>query len=732
MTTDILANLNPKQREAAESIEGALLIVAGPGSGKTRVITHRIAYLIRVCGVSPHRIAAVTFTNRAAREMQQRLVSLLGTDLRDLTVATFHAFCAKILRQDGEHIRLDRNFAIYDNADQIELIKRSMTEVDVDPKQYAPRAVQSHISSAKSQLIDVEGFAIKKESYFDEIVLRVYERYEQLLAQSAALDFDDLLFKTHFLFDKLPEVASKYQNRYVHFMIDEFQDTNVAQYAIAKQLTQTYGNLCVVGDPDQSIYSWRNADIRNILSLQSDYPNAKVIALEENYRSTQTILDAARQLISSNTQRVEKDLWTKNARGVPIVVSEGYNEQEESQFVVREIQNLTQSEGHALGDMAVMYRVNAQSRALEESCLRYGVPYQVVGGLKFYQRQEVKDLTAYLRLVANPEDEVSLIRAINVPSRGIGRRTLEELTRMARDADMSMFSAIEAVGQKSDSSFAPRATRALLDFQSLIRGLASDGETLDLIELIDLVLERTGYKRYLQEEAERGEERWENIQEFRNTARDFLHLGGRQALTAFLESVSLVSDVDNLEEKPDAITLITLHQAKGLEFRVVFIVGMEEGLLPHMRSIDSGDPGEMEEERRLCYVGITRAKERLYLLRAFRRGFRGGSEPSKPSRYLADIPQHLIVAPRKEPVASAVSTGWRAKRAHSATPDGDGAQPDKPSLATGDKVKHATFGDGIVMSCKVSGVDFEVTVAFKEGKGVKRLLLGLAPLEKVE
>ena len=738
MTTDILAGLNPKQREAVETIEGPLLIVAGPGSGKTRVITHRIAYLVRVCGVSPHRIAAVTFTNRAAREMRQRLDSLLGTGLQDLTVSTFHAFCAMVLRRDGEHIHLDRNFAIYDNADQIELIKRSMNEVDVDPKQYAPRAIQSNISSAKSQLIDLEGFALKKENYFDEIVLRVYERYEQLLDQSTAVDFDDLLFKTHFLFDKVPEVASKYHKRYVHFMIDEFQDTNVAQYAIAKQMAQSYRNLCVVGDPDQSIYSWRNADIRNILSLQTDYPEAKVIALEESYRSSQTILDAARQLIASNTQRVEKDLWTKNGRGVPIVVSEGFNEQEESQFVIREIQNLTQSEGHALGDMAVMYRVNAQSRALEEACLRYGLPYQVVGSLKFYQRQEVKDLTAYLRLVANPDDDVSVSRVINVPSRGIGRRTLDELTRMAREADTSMLSAMEVMaqkekdGQKDDSPFASRPARALLDFQDLIKGLASEGETLDLIELIDLVLERTGYKRHLLEEAERGEERLENIQEFRNTARDFLHLGGREALTAFLENVSLVSDVDNLEERPDAITLITLHQAKGLEFPVVFIVGMEEGLLPHMRSIDSGDPAELEEERRLCYVGMTRAKERLYLLRAFRRGFRGGSEPSKPSRYLADIPQELIVAPRKETTEATASTNWRAKLVHAQSPDGDGAQPVTPSLATGDKVRHTSFGNGIVMSCKVSGDDFEVTVAFKEGHGVKRLLLSFAPLEKVE
>ena len=367
MTTDILEGLNPKQREAVETIEGPLLIVAGPGSGKTRVITHRIAYLVRVCGVSRYRIAAVTFTNKAAREMSQRLLTLLGPGVKELTAGTFHAFCAMVLRREGEQIGLQRNFVIYDDADQIDAIKRGMTEVDVDPKRYSPRAVQSAISGAKSQLLGVEGFGMRRESYFDEIVLRVYERYEGLLAQSSAVDFDDLLFKTHSLFDKFPEVAGKYQNRYVHFMIDEFQDTNVAQYAIAKQLSQVYRNLCVVGDPDQSIYSWRNADIRNILSFQSDYPEAKVIALEENYRSSQTILDAARSVIAPNTQRVEKELWTKNGKGVPIVIGEEYNEQEEAQFVVREIGNLTGSSGgsragqHALGDIAVMYRVNAQS-----------------------------------------------------------------------------------------------------------------------------------------------------------------------------------------------------------------------------------------------------------------------------------------------------------------------------------------------------------------------------------
>ena len=753
MTTDILEGLNSKQREAVETVEGPLLIVAGPGSGKTRVITQRVAYLVRVCGVTPHRIAAVTFTNKAAREMRQRLVPLLGPGIRDLTVATFHAFCAMVLRRDGAAINLDRNFVIYDDADQHELIKRSMKEVEVDPKRFSPRAVQSAISGAKSQLLGAEGFALRKETYFDEIVSRVYQRYEDLMAQSAAVDFDDLLLKTHSLFQGVPEVAGKYQARYIHFMIDEFQDTNVAQYAIARQLSQKHRNLCVVGDPDQSIYSWRNADIRNILSFQDDYPEAKVIALEESYRSTKTILDAARELIAANTQRVEKELWTGNQSGVPIVVGEGYNEQEEAQIVIKEIGVLSRDEKYNLGDIAVMYRVNAQSRALEEACLRYGVPYQVIGGQKFYLRQEVKDLTAYLRLLANPTDDVSLTRVVNVPSRGIGRRTLDELTRAARDSDLSMYSAIELLTHERDQDeqtsrpLAPRAVRALTDFKNLIDGLASESEMLDLQELIDLTLERSGYKRYLQEEAERGEERWDNVQEFRNAAGEYLHLGVRDALTAFLESVSLVNDVDSLEDKAEAITLITLHQAKGLEFPVVFIVGMEEGILPHSRSMD--DASELEEERRLCYVGVTRAKERLYLLRAFRRGFHGGSEPGVPSRFLADIPAKLILGRR-----DGVTMGRSAMGATSATRDasdgvrrrrtsgnggpqkhdgtGGAAGPAVAAVATGDKVRHAIFGDGIVMSCKPSGNDFEVTVAFKDGSGVKRLLLGFAPLEKLD
>ena len=490
----ILDGLNDNQRDAVTAIDGPLLIIAGPGSGKTRVITHRIAYLVRVVGISPYRIAAVTFTNKAAREMRQRLIPLLGQAAEQLTSSTFHAFCANVLRREGEQIGLNRDFVIYDDADQMALVKRALIELELDPKRFPPRSILSGISSAKSELLGVEGLAHRSASYWDEIVVRTYERYEDLLRQCSAVDFDDLLLKTYQLFDRVPDVAQKYQERYVHFMVDEFQDTNVAQYAISKQLAHHHLNICVVGDPDQSIYTWRNADIRNILSFQDDYPKAKLIALEENYRSTQTILDAARSLIASNTQRVEKDLWTRNGSGVPIVIAEGYNEEEEAQFVVREIQSLTRNqeavvgrkkEITTLGDIAVMYRVNAQSRALEEACLRYGVPYQVVGGMKFYQRQEVKDIIAYLRLIANPDDDVSLNRVINLPTRGIGQRTLDHLARTARDAGTSQFAAIEALSGEalSDgnavaqgtvvSPFTARARTSLIGFGNLIKGIAA-------------------------------------------------------------------------------------------------------------------------------------------------------------------------------------------------------------------------------------------------------------------
>ena len=755
MTTDLLEGLNARQREAVEAVDGPVLVVAGPGSGKTRVITHRIAYLVRVCGVSPYRIAAVTFTNKAAREMRERLFPLLGHDVDELSCGTFHSFCARILRRDGESIGLDRNFTIFDDDDQVSMIKRIMKEQGVDPKTFNPRAIQSSISRSKSQLLTAQGFRYNTDSYFDEIVLRVYERYEELLSQSSAVDFDDILLKTFLLLNDVPEVAQKYQSRFVHLMIDEFQDTNIAQYNIAKQLGELNRNVCAVGDPDQSIYSWRNADIRNLLSFQTDYAEARIITLDENYRSSQTILNAATGLIASNQSRVEKDLWTQNGEGVPIVVYEGYNEAEEAQFVVKEIQSLVRQGDYAHGDIAVMYRVNAQSRALEEACLRYGTSYQVVGGLRFYHREEIKDLTSFLRLVGNPDDDASLTRVINVPTRGIGQRTLDEVTRVARNNGTSMMKAIDAIATEGAGDIAARSVEALRRFKQLIQGLIDESEKLDLTALIDTVVERTGYGRHLAEEADRGEERLENVQAFRDSARDYVYLGLRGGLTAFLESVSLVSDVDSYENKADVITLITLHQAKGLEFRVVFIVGLEEGILPHLRSLD--DEAEMEEERRLCYVGVTRARDRLYLVRAFRRGYQGGSEPRAPSRFLADIPQELIVpaestrpkvrrqftmSPFKRgrpEVETATAPRRRLVRSGGLAVEtdnsGDGVK-DRSSpeiqVSTGDKVRHAKFGVGIVMNTKPSGDDVEVTVVFDDGGGVKRLLQGFARLEKIE
>ena len=710
-----------------EAIEGPLLIVAGPGSGKTRVITHRMAYLVRVCGISPHRILAVTFTNKAAREMKGRLQRLVGTRAEHLTVGTFHAFCASLLRRDGKHVGVEPNFSIYDNEDQMELLKRAMDEAEVDPRQFPRRAIQVVISRAKSLLVDSHSLALNHESYFEERAARVYERYEELLTSNNAVDFDDLLMKAVLLLQNHPDVLKRYQRRFLHILIDEFQDTNVAQYALSRLLAKEHRNVCVVGDPDQSIYSWRNADIRNILSFQEDYPNAKTVALEENYRSTGTVLEAAKHLISSNRLRLDKDLWTHKDSGSPIVVYEGYNEDEEAQFVLSEVDRLCKEENFNPGDCAAMYRVNAQSRALEEACLRYGSKYKLVGGVRFYQRREVKDVMAYLRLIANPDDEVSLSRVINVPPRGIGQRTIEDFLRWARGiaGPPALLAAMESLADhgKPDAPpthhLSPRAVKALSDFADLIRALAQESLRLNVVELIDTVLKRIGYREYL-DRLETPEERRENILELRAAAQEFDSLEPPQGLTTLLERLALVADVDNYEESADSLTLITLHQAKGLEFPVVFIVGMEEELLPHIRSMDS--PEELEEERRLCYVGITRSQERLYLLRSFRRGLMGRSSPTIASRFLREIPSHLITTP-----PGAVHTpswgGWE--------PPDDKVAPAPLDLVPGDRVEHSTFGDGVVVSCVPSGQDHEVTVDFKGGAGIKRLLLSYAPLTKV-
>ena len=641
LMTDILAELNPTQREAVEVISGPVLILAGPGSGKTRVISHRVAYLVKVCGISPYRIMAVTFTNKAAREMEERLHRLVGHSAGDLTLGTFHAICARILRRDGRPVGIDSRFVIYDEEDQISLIKRSIQEVGLDPKQYLPRAIASAISAAKSRLLNPADHIQKGHSYFDEVVGRVYERYQQLLAESNALDFDDLLMRTVQLFRQSAETLSRYQERYLHVEVDEFQDTNLTQYELVKQLAGKFRNICVVGDPDQSIYSWRHADLRNILNFERDYPEAKVVLLEQNYRSTKMILETASHIISANQQRKPKDLWTNNEVGELTAVVETYTEQEEAQFVASEIEQIVGQGKFHLGDCAVMYRTNAQSRVLEEAFARYGTPYKLVAGTRFYERREVKDVVAYLRLIQNPYDSVSLLRVINVPGRGIGQQTLAKLSGWAKSMGVSGYKALQLlVEQKGkEDFFKSRITRTLTSFLNLMEEFRARSGEVNLVDLFDLVIKGTGYQEYILGDIG-GEERWENILELRTVAQQYKDLSPPDGLAAFLEGVTLVSDVDGLDETVDVVTLITLHQAKGLEFPVVFIVGMEDGILPHFRSFDA--PEQLEEERRLCYVGITRAKKRVYLVRAFRRSLMGRSMVNSPSRFLEDIPRHLI------------------------------------------------------------------------------------------
>jgi DNA helicase II / ATP-dependent DNA helicase PcrA len=710
---NVLEGLNPAQRKAVETVEGPLLILAGPGSGKTMVITHRIAYLIKVCGASPHSILAVTFTNKAAREMKERLYHLLGSTVEQLSLGTFHAVCAAVLRREGQAIGVNPSYVIYDDGDQINLIKRSLQELGIDPKTYSPRILQTAISAAKVQLLTPEDYGQRTRSYFEEVVRRVYQQYQMLLVQSRALDFDDLLMRTYQLFQGHPKVLTRYQSRYAHVLIDEFQDTNLTQYALARQLAGKYRNICVVGDPDQSIYSWRQADIRNILNFEKDYPEAQTVCLEQSYRSTQTILEAAHDVVSVNRKRKESKLWTDNEAGLPVMVVEVYSESEEAQFVVREIGDLVDRGDVRPIDCAVMYRTNAQSRVLEEIFIRYGIPYQVVGAVRFYERREIKDLIAYLRLIYNHHDDISLMRIINLPPRGIGQRTLTEFLQWTKTLGIPLYTGLERMTE--DRSLCPlndRAVQMLSNFFNLIRDLIERSEELDVRDLLDSVIKLSRYREYTMEFTD-GEERWGNILELRGIAQDHQNLKPRESLASFLEGVSLFSETDELDEKKDIVTLITLHQAKGLEFSAVFIVGMEEGILPHFKCFD--DPAQMEEERRLCYVGMTRAKKRLYLVRTLRRSLMGGTSANPPSRFLRDIPRHLV---KHVDVFEGVEV----------------APPvDARSLMieVGDRVQHPKFGQGVVVSCNSMRDDCQVEVSFQD-VGMKRLLLSLAPLERVE
>ena len=710
---DVLEGLNAEQTTAVEAVQGPLLILAGPGSGKTRVISHRIAYLIKVCGATPYSILAVTFTNKAAREMKERLYHLLGRTVEQLSLGTFHAFCAAVLRRDGQAIGLNPRYVIYDDGDQLNLIKRSLQELGIDPKTYSPRVLQSVISKAKVQLLTPKDYGERTRNYFEEVAQRVYQHYQMLLVQSQALDFDDLLMRAYQLFQGHPKILAGYQSRYSHVLIDEFQDTNLTQYAIARQLAGKYRNICVVGDPDQSIYSWRQADIRNILNFEKDYPEALVLHLEQNYRSTQTILHAAHSIVSINRDRKENRLWTENEEGLPVMVVETYNESEEAHLVVREVANLVDQGDVRPSDCAVMYRTNAQSRALEEAFIRYGIPYHTVGAVRFYERREIKDLVAYLRLVYNTHDDISLMRIINLPPRGIGQRTLNEFLQWTKSLGISFYAGLEKLGDdRSSCPLSERAVLALRNFYSLIRDLIEKSNEVNVGYLLDSVIKLSGYKNYTMESPD-GEDRWDNILELRGIAKDYGNMEPHESLAAFLEGVSLFSETDELGEKNDAVTLITLHQAKGLEFPVVFMVGMEEGVLPHFKCFD--DTAQMEEERRLCYVGMTRAKKRLYLVRALQRSLMGATNANPPSRFLGDIPGCLVkhVGVFEEADVS---------------PDIDS---NPPVLEVGDLVQHRKFGQGVVVSCNSMRNDWEVEVSFRE-VGTKKLLLSLAQLERLE
>ena len=641
----LLDGLNPAQLEAVTTLAGPLLILAGPGSGKTRVITHRIAYLIQQEGVLPHRIMAVTFTNKAASEMRLRLERLVGPRSGDLTVGTFHATCARILRRDGHQIGLDPSFVIYDDDDQISLVKSVLKELELDEKRYPARPFLSAISSAKSELKGPVEYGEFTTSYWQEVASRVYRRYQEMLKTNRALDFDDLLMITVQLFKDCPDVLARYHDRYQHLLVDEFQDTNIAQYAIVKQLGARSRNVCVVGDPDQSIYSWRSADIRNILNFEEDYPDLKTVVLEQNYRSTTTILEAAQGVISPNVMRKEKKLWTQNGQGDPITLFEAYDEGEESKFVAREIERLVAREGFSLKEFAVMYRTNAQSRALEDAFLRYGLRYKLVGGTRFYERREVKDVIAFLRLIQNQGDGVSAARVVNVPTRGIGARTMAEIEKLARQRGVSLFRAMEiGVAEQPDgnatTTLAPRVRNAVAAFVEMVNQLVADKATLGILNLLDRLLEKTGYRAFLLDGTEEGQERWENVMELRTVARDYETLNPQSALDAFLEGMALMSDVDGLKDEEEGVTLITLHAAKGLEYPCVMIVGLEDGICPHSRSVD--DPAALEEERRLFYVGITRAMKRLWLVYATRRTLYGNVNFNQPSRFFTDIPANLV------------------------------------------------------------------------------------------
>lgn len=739
---DIFEGLNPAQAEAVKQTKGPLLIMAGAGSGKTKVLTCRIANLLEQ-GIAPYNILAITFTNKAAAEMRERVDRMIGNKAKDVWLNTFHSFCAKFLRREIEVLDgYKKNFTIYDSSDSLTLVKNCLKELNLDEKQYAPNSVQSVISNAKNALIGVREFERSADTFFTKKVAEVYTLYQKKLKANNALDFDDLLMVTVTLLQENEEVLQNYQVRFKYILIDEYQDTNAAQYLLAKLLAAKYRNLCVVGDADQSIYGWRGADIRNIMDFENDYPDALTIKLEQNYRSTKNILAAANAVIENNIDRKPKELWTQNQTGEKITCYLGNDERDEVQFIANTILKQKTIFNTSYGDIAVLYRTNSQSRVLEEGFMRAGIPYTMVGGLKFYDRKEIKDILAYLRVIFNPNDTVSLMRIINVPKRGLGDASIGKLNEYANANQLSLFDVV------SNPDMVPgitaRVKRPLELFAEFVFKMMAYQNNMSVMDLIDHVMKESGYLAELESEDKvENQTRIENLKELLSVAKDFAKSGEVDNLENFLSQVALVSDIDNAELEDDRVTLMTLHSAKGLEFPIAFIAGMEEGLFPHARTLMN--ESEIEEERRICYVGITRARRKLYLTNAKMRTIYGKTLSYPQSRFLSEIPDEyldrLVVRANNYGFTNAsnnqigFSSSFRPtnqmQTATTPTQRADVIRPDtNVAWRAGDKAKHGKWGIGTVVAVKGSGEEIELQIAFPE-QGIKALMQKYAPITKV-
>lgn len=722
----ILDYLNPEQQKAVQCTEGPLLILAGAGSGKTRVLTHRIAYLIYQKKVYPGNILAITFTNKAAQEMRERLEKLVGLAAEQLWVATFHSTCLRILRREIGEIGYTSDFVIYDDADQQTLLKMILKEKNLDEKKYTPRGISSRISNYKNDLKTPD--AARREpgnNFYDDQIISIYAEYQKRLKNNNALDFDDLIMLTVRLFKQNPEVLEKYQDRFKYILVDEYQDTNTAQYMLINLLAAKHKNLCVVGDDDQSIYQWRGADIRNILSFEEDYPETKVIKLEQNYRSTQNILSAANEVVKHNFRRKTKSLWTDKEGGDKLYYYTAQDEVDEAFFIVRTIRQIRDREHKDYKNFAVLCRTTGQFRAIEESLIRGNIPYRVFGGTKFYDRKEIKDILAYLKVIANPLDEVSLRRIINTPKRGIGDTSWDKLVSYGTENGKNIY---DVMLEPESAGIAARTAKTIKGFRKQLDGFRTFSQS-NITDLTNNILEDTGYIQELQlEKTVEAETRIENLQEFLSVTKKYDTETQGGDLATFLAEISLMTDIDNYDAEEDAIAVMTMHGAKGLEFPVVFITGMEENLFPHSRSINSTDPEEIEEERRLCYVAITRAKEKVFLTRAWRRTIYGRDTFNMQSRFIGEIPEEYLESSQKKEKpktatdlfsgSTSLVTSFSPKISNTAT------------FNLGDKVIHAKWGEGVVVSVKGSNEDAEVSVAFPN-QGIKKLIARYAPITKV-